>query len=91
MEKQLGTEELEAISQRKERSDKGGRHRASRHGGFRVGQYNLAGKLEAEFDSLIDAVEKNTVGATYYGILACCMGQNHKHRNKFWRKETDNE
>lgn len=76
---------------RKERTDKGERHRASKHGDFRVGQYDLAGHLEAEFHSLIDAVENNKVGATYNGILACCMGTCHKHRNKFWRKEADND
>ena len=91
MEKQLSTEELAALALRKERSDKGGRHRASRHGGFRVGQYNLAGRLEAEYASLIDAVENNTVGATYSGILDCCMGRAARHRGKIWRKEAGDE
>lgn len=91
MDKQLSDNEISVLYGRKQRTDKGERHRASKHGGFRVGQYDLAGRLEVEFSSLIDAVENNKVGATYNGILACCMGRSHKHRNKFWRKEVGNE
>ena len=87
MEKQLNEDIVAAARFRKERNDKGKAHKASKHGDFRVGQYNLAGKLEREFDSLAEAVEKNDVGATYQGILYCIQGKIRKHCNKLWLKE----
>lgn len=87
MKEQLTKEELDAAMSRKERDDKGKRHRASSHGGFRVGQYNLAGRLERVFNSLMDAVDNNDVGATYQGILYCIQGKIRKHSNKIWKKE----
>lgn len=76
---------------RKQRNDKGKRHTASTHGGKRVQQCNLAGIIEREYESLMDAVDYNDVNATYQGILYCCEGSIHKHRGKIWRwkKEID--
>lgn len=80
---------------RKERKDKGKRHRASTHGGKKILRYNLAGKLEQEYESLADAVDNNEIGATYQGILFCCQGRIRKHCGKIWRfdqeTETDND
>jgi hypothetical protein len=90
MEKQLNKEDMQAY-ERKERADKGGRHVQPKHGNFRVGQYDITGKLEAEYDSLYDAVDNNKIGATYAGILACVEGRAHRHRKKIWRKEPNNE
>ena len=70
---------------RKERKDKGQRHNAYTHGGKKIGQYNLAGVLECEYDSLQDAVDNNEVGAIYQGILYCCQGKIRKHCNKVWK------
>lgn len=70
---------------RKQRNDKGKRHTASTHGGKVVQQCNLAGVIEREYDSLMDAVDYNDVNATYQGILYCCEGNIRKHRGKVWR------
>lgn len=90
MKRQLSNKELSQF-ERKERADKGGRHAQPKHGNFRVGQYDLTGKLEAEYDNLYDAVDNNTIGATYAGILACVEGRAHRHCKKIWRKEPNNE
>ena len=87
MEKRLNQEEINAASYRKQRNDIGKHHKAHKHGGKKVGQYNFAGELEREFDSLADAAEDNDIGATYQGILFCCQGKIRKHCNKIWRFE----
>ena len=69
------------------RSDRGGVHRKYRHGGVRIGMYNYAGELEAEFEDLDAAVAENVVGATYRGIVDCITGKVKKHAGKIWRKE----
>lgn len=69
------------------RSDKGKQHRKYRHGGVRIGMYNFNGELEAEFEDLNAAVERNGVGATYVGIVNCITGKVKKHAGKIWRKE----
>lgn len=76
---------------RKQRNDKGKRHAASTHGGKIVQQCNLAGVIEREYDSLMDAVDYNGIGATYQGILFCCQGKIRKHCNKIWRFDNDSE
>lgn len=91
MNRELCPEDLSEALYRRERKDKGRRHRASTHGGKRVLQYNLAGQFECEYDSLADAVEKNGVGATYQGILFCCQKKIRKHRNRIWRFEEDGD
>lgn len=90
MKRQLTHIELAQLK-RRERSDKGKHHKPTKHGNFRVGQYDLTGKLEAEYDNLYDAVDNNKIGATYAGILACVEGRAHRHRKKIWRKEPNNE
>lgn len=85
MRKQLGEEEMREIRSRKRRSDAGGNHKQYKHEGVKVGQYDLAGRLEREYESLVEASERNTVGATYQGIYACCRGAIRKHANKVWR------
>lgn len=89
MKRQLDEDEMREIRSRKKRSDIGGNHRQYRHEGVRVGQYDLAGRLEHEFESLVDAAESNTVGATYQGIYACCKKAIRKHANKVWRWDKD--
>lgn len=89
MRKQLGEEEMREIRSRKRRSDAGGNHKQYKHEGVRVGQYDLAGRLERVFDSLVDAAENNKVGATYQGIYACCKKAIRKHANKVWRWDKD--
>jgi len=83
--RRLGDEEMREVRSRKRRSDAGGNHKQYRHDGVRVGQYDLAGRLERVYDSLVDAAENNKVGATYQGIYACCKGSIRKHANKVWR------
>ena len=83
--RRLGDEEMREVRSRKRRSDAGGNHKQYRHDGVRVGQYDLAGRLEMVYDSLVDAAENNKVGATYQGIYACCKGSIRKHANKVWR------
>lgn len=85
MKERLDESELREIRSRKKRSDTGGNHRQYKHEGVRVGQYDLAGRLEREYESLVDAAERNTVGATYQGIYACCKKAIRKHANKVWR------
>lgn len=87
--RRLGEEEMREIRSRKRRSDAGGNHRQYKHEGVHVGQYDLQGRLEREFDSLVDAAENNKVGATYQGIYACCKGAIRKHANKVWRWDKD--
>ena len=82
--------EIREIRSRKKRSDIGGSHRQYRHEGVRVGQYDLQGRLEREYESLVDAAGRNNVGATYQGIYACCKGAIRKHANKVWRWDKDN-
>lgn len=89
MKRQLAEDEVRGIRSRKRRSDAGGNHRQYKHEGVRVGQYDLAGRLERVFDSLVDAAERNTVGATYQGIYACCKKAIRKHANKVWRWDKD--
>ena len=89
MKRHLGEDEVREIRSRKRRSDAGGNHRQYKHEGVRVGQYDLAGRLEREYESLVDAAERNTVGATYQGIYACCNGLIRKHANKVWRWDKD--
>ena len=89
MRKQLGDDELREARSRKRRSDAGGNHRQYRHDGVKVGQYDLAGRLEREYESLVAAAENNKVGATYQGIYACCKGAIRKHANKLWRWDKD--
>ena len=86
MKKELSKEELSVLRGRKVRKDLGCRHKASKHGDYRVGQYSMSGELEAEYGSLAEAVDNNDVGATYQGILACCEGRSRKHCNRFWRR-----
>lgn len=86
MEREICPEDLSELLSRKEREDKGRRHKASKHGGFAVGQYDLAGRLEVEYESLVDAVDRNEVGATYQGILSCIQGRIRKHCGKIWRR-----
>lgn len=69
------------------KSDKGKSHKKWVHNGYRVGMYNFAGELEMEFESLTEAVERNPVGGTYKGILACVKGEIKKHKGKIWRRE----
>ena len=83
--RRLGDEEMREVRSRKRRSDAGGNHKQYRHDGVPVGQYDLAGRLERVYDSLVDAAENNKVGATYQGIYACCKGSIRKHANKVWR------
>lgn len=85
MRERLDDSEVREIRSRKRRSDAGGNHRQYKHDGVRVGQYDLQGRLEREYDSLVDASENNNVGATYQGIYACCKGAIRKHVNKVWR------
>lgn len=85
MRKQLGDEEMREIRSRKKRSDIGGNHKQYKHDGVKVGQYDLQGRLEREYESLVDAAESNNVGATYQGIYACCKKAIRKHANKVWR------
>lgn len=89
MRKQLGEEEMREIRTRKKRSDIGGNHKQYKHEGVRVGQYDLQGRLEREYESLVDAAENNKVGATYQGIYACCKNAIRKHANKVWRWDKD--
>ena len=91
MKRELCTEDLIEALYRKERKDKGKRHKASTHGGKRILQYNLAGKFEKEYGSLADAVDENGIGATYQGILFCCQGRIRKHCGKIWRFEEKEE
>jgi hypothetical protein len=74
------------VEQYLQRSDKGVK-RGNYKYDMRIGMYNFAGKLECVFENLTDAVENNTVGATYKGILACVKGEIKKHAGKIWRKE----
>ena len=85
MKARLDEDELREIRSRKRRSDAGGNHKQYKHEGVHVGQYDLAGRLEREYESLVDAAERNTVGATYQGIYACCKNAIRKHANKVWR------
>lgn len=85
MRERLDDSEVREIRSRKRRSDAGGNHRQYKHDGVRVGQYDLQGRLEREYESLVDASENNKVGATYQGIYACCKGAIRKHANKVWR------
>ena len=85
MKRQLDMDEMREIRSRKRRSDVGGNHKQYKHEGVRVGQYDLQGRLEREYESLVDAAERNTVGATYQGIYACCKNAIRKHANKVWR------
>lgn len=85
MKARLDEDEMREIRSRKRRSDVGGNHKQYKHEGVRVGQYDLAGRLEREYESLVDAAERNTVGATYQGIYACCKKAIRKHANKVWR------
>lgn len=89
MRRRLCEEEMREVRSRKKRSDIGGNHRQYRHDGVRVGQYDLQGRLEKEYDSLVDAAGSNKVGATYQGIYACCKGTIRKHANKVWRWDKD--
>lgn len=89
MRERLDDSEVREIRSRKRRSDAGGNHRQYRHDGVRVGQYDLQGRLEVEYGSLVDAAESNRVGATYQGIYACCRGAIRKHANKVWRWDKD--
>ena len=89
MRERLDESEVREIKSRKRRSDAGGNHRQYKHEGVRVGQYDLAGRLEREYESLVDAAESNKVGATYQGIYACCKGSIRKHANKVWRWDRD--
>lgn len=89
MKRQLDEDEMREIRSRKRRSDAGGSHRQYRHDGVRVGQYDLQGRLEREYESLVDAAENNKVGATYQGIYACCKNAIRKHANKVWRWDKD--
>lgn len=89
MKRQLDMEEMREIRSRKKRSDIGGNHKQYRHDGVKVGQYDLAGRLEREYEGLVDAAERNTVGATYQGIYACCKKAIRKHANKVWRWDKD--
>lgn len=86
MDRQLSKEDVDASMARKKRSDVGKSHRTRVHT-FRVGQYDFAGHLEAEYESLRDAAERNDVGGTYQGILACCERRIKKHAGRIWRKE----
>lgn len=85
MRERLDENEMREIRSRKKRSDIGGNHKQYKHEGVKVGQYDLAGRLEREYDSLVDAAENNKVGATYQGIYACCKKAIRKHANKVWR------
>ena len=85
MRERLDDSEVREVRSRKRRSDAGGNHRQYKHDGVRVGQYDLQGRLEREYESLVDASESNKVGATYQGIYACCKGAIRKHANKVWR------
>ena len=87
--RRLSDDEMREIRSRKRRSDAGGNHKQYKHEGVRVGQYDLAGRLERVYDSLVDAAESNKVGATYQGIYACCKGAIRKHANKVWRWDKD--
>jgi hypothetical protein len=89
MKARLDEDEMREIRSRKKRSDIGGNHKQYKHEGVRVGQYDLAGRLEREYESLVDAAESNKVGATYQGIYACCKGSIRKHANKVWRWDKD--
>lgn len=89
MKRQLDDEEVRGIRSRKRRSDVGGNHRQYKHEGVKVGQYDLQGRLEKVFDSIVDAAESNKVGATYQGIYACCKKAIRKHANKVWRWDKD--
>lgn len=89
MKRQLGEDELREIRSRKRRSDAGGNHKQYKHDGVKVGQYDLQGRLEREYESLVDAAENNKVGATYQGIYACCKKAIRKHANKVWRWDKD--
>lgn len=89
MNARLDEDEMREIRSRKKRSDIGGNHKQYKHEGVRVGQYDLAGRLEREYESLVDAAESNKVGATYQGIYACCKGSIRKHANKVWRWDKD--
>ena len=89
MKRQLDDTEMREIRARKRRSDAGGNHRQYKHDGVKVGQYDLQGRLEREYESLVDAAERNTVGATYQGIYACCKNAIRKHANKVWRWDKD--
>lgn len=91
MEKELNEYEVNAATYRKQRRDKGGTHKPPVHGNKRVGQYNLAGHLEREYESLKEAVEQNGIGATYQGILFCCQGRIRKHCGKIWRFDQETE
>lgn len=77
--------ENEKDKKRKMRSDTGGSHRAYTYGGKGVEMLNFVGDVEDEFRSLRDAVDRNDVGASYQGILACCNGRTRKHCGKVWR------
>lgn len=74
-----------------QRADRGKTHRKWVHTGYRIGMYNLDGKLEQVFDDMADAVKNNPVGANYKGILHCINGNVKKHAGKIWRKTEDNE
>lgn len=77
---------------RKRRSDVGGAHKAYVYDGKGIEMLNFAGVVEAEYESLRDAVVGNEIGASYQGILACCNGKTRKHRGKVWRwKEVGDE
>ena len=89
MKARLDEDEMREIRSRKRRSDVGGNHKQYKHEGVRVGQYDLQGRLEREYESLVDAAERNTVGATYQGIYACCKKAIRKHANKVWRWDKD--
>ena len=89
MKRQLDDDEMREIRSRKRRSDAGGNHKQYKHEGVRVGQYDLAGRLERVYDSLVEASERNKVGATYQGIYACCKKAIRKHANKVWRWDKD--
>lgn len=91
MQRELCPEDLSEALYRKERKDKGKRHKASTHGGKRILQYNLAGQLENEYESLADAVDNNGIGATYQGILFCCQGRIRKHCSKIWRFDSEDD
>lgn len=89
MRDRLDESEVRGIRSRKKRSDTGGNHRQYKHEGVKVGQYDLQGRLEREYESLVDAAEHNKVGATYQGIYACCKKAIRKHANKVWRWDKD--
>ena len=89
MKARLDEDEMREIRSRKKRSDIGGNHKQYKHEGVHVGQYDLAGRLEREYESLVDAAESNDVGATYQGIYACCKKAIRKHANKVWRWDKD--